>query len=71
MTAFWIISPTMCLVIRFYLNRENRRRQQLLTEWDSDSDRHQLVDTGNGVVKISVQDLDKTDRENLKFKYPL
>ena len=61
----------MCLVIRFYLNRENRRRQQLLTEWDSDSDRHQLADTGNGVVRISVQDLDKTDRENLKFKYPL
>lgn len=61
----------MCLVIRFYLNCENRRRQQLLSEWDSDSDRHKLVDTGNDVVKISVQDLDKTDRENLEFKYPL
>lgn len=61
----------MCLVIRFYLHCENRRRQQLLTELDSDSDRHKFINTGNDVVKISVQDLDKTDRENLKFKYPL
>ena len=71
MTAFWIISPLMCVIIRFYLQRENRRRQQLLAERDSDSDQDEVVDTGSEIVKIGDRDLDCTDRENLKFVYPL
>lgn len=71
MTAFWIVSPIMCLIIRFYLNRENRHRQRRLTGQDSDSDGDELIDTGSEIVKIGAQDLDKTDRENLKFTYPL
>lgn len=71
MTAFWIISPLMCVIIRFYLQRENRRRQQLLAERDSDSDQDEVVDTGSEIVKIGDHDLDCTDRENLKFVYPL
>lgn len=71
MTAFWIVSPIMCLIIRFYLNRENRHRQRRLAGQDSDSDGDELIDTGSEIVKIGAQDLDKTDRENLKFTYPL
>lgn len=71
MTAFWLISPAMCIIIRFYLQRENKRRQQLLFGNDSESEKDEVIETGNEVVKISDRDLDRTDRQNLKFIYPL
>lgn len=71
MTAFWLISPAMCIIIRFYLQRENRRREQLLAENDSDSDKDEVIEAGGEVVKISDRDRDCTDRQNLKFIYPL
>jgi hypothetical protein len=71
MTAFWLISPAMCIIIRFYLQRENKRRQQMLFEIDSESDKEEVIETGSEVVKISDRDLDRTDRQNLKFIYPL
>lgn len=71
MTAFWFISPAMCLTIRFYLQRENRRREKILAERDTDSETDEVIDTGSQVVKIGDEDLDKTDRQNLKFIYPL
>lgn len=72
MTAFWFISPAMCLIIRFYLQRENRRREQLLAEGAIDSeDESDAIDTGSEIVKIDRMDLDKTDRQNLRFIYPL
>ncbi|KAJ5081842.1 MFS general substrate transporter [Penicillium alfredii] len=71
MTAFWIISPLMCIIIRFYLQHENRRRERLLAEEGSQSDDNEVIDTGSELVKIGDRDIDKTDRENLKFIYPL
>lgn len=71
MTAFWFISPLMCIIIRFYLQRENKRREQLLLENDSESDKEEVIEAGQEVVKISDRDLDCTDRKNMKFIYPL
>lgn len=71
MTAFWFISPAMCLAIRFYLQRENRCRERILAERDTDSETDEVIDTGSQVVKIGHEDLDLTDRQNLKFVYPL
>jgi hypothetical protein len=71
MTAFWFISPAMCIIIRFYLQRENDRRETLLAENDTESEGDEVIDTGNEIVKIGARDFDKTDRENLKFIYPL
>ncbi|KAJ5608036.1 hypothetical protein N7537_004655 [Penicillium hordei] len=71
MTAFWLISPAMCIIIRFYLQRENRRRERLLAEIDTDSDQDEVIDAGGQIVHIGDRDHDKTDRENLKFLYPL
>ncbi|KAI8310913.1 putative transporter [Colletotrichum sp. SAR11_59] len=70
MTAFWFISPAMCLVIRWYLVRENRRRQATL-DADGSSDDNDVLDTGNRVVHVYKEDLDLTDRQNQKFIYPL
>lgn len=61
----------MCIIIRFYLKRENQRRQQLMYENDSESDKDEVIENGSEVVKISDRDRDCTDRENLKFIYPL
>ncbi|KAH1315752.1 hypothetical protein KXX47_003454 [Aspergillus fumigatus] len=71
MTAFWAISPTMCIIIRLYLQYENRRRQRLLEQQESDSDREDILDTDGRIVKIDGHDFDATDRTNLKFRYPL
>ncbi|KAL4915240.1 major facilitator superfamily domain-containing protein [Aspergillus aurantiobrunneus] len=72
MTAFWVISPAMCLVIRFYLQRENRRRETVLAEGGMDSEEeNEAIDTGSEIVKVGGRDLDRTDRENLRFVYPL
>ncbi|KAK7453067.1 hypothetical protein CaCOL14_005087 [Colletotrichum acutatum] len=70
MTAFWFISPAMCLVIRWYLVRENRRRQ-LILENDGSREEHEVLDTGDEVIQVHNEDLDLTDRQNLKFIYPL
>ncbi|KAG0157019.1 hypothetical protein PDIDSM_4202 [Penicillium digitatum] len=71
MTAFWLISPAMCIVIRFYLKRENKRREKLLAETDTNSDQDGVIHFGGQLVHIGDRDYDKTDRENLKFLYPL
>lgn len=71
MTAFWLISPAMCIVIRFYLQSENKRRERILFENDSELDNEEVIEKGSEVVKISDRDLDRTDRQNLKFIYPL
>ncbi|KAM0417008.1 hypothetical protein ACHAPT_012974 [Fusarium lateritium] len=71
MTAFWFISPGMCLIIRWYLVRENNRRKQILEADDTSFEEHEKLDTGDQVINISNEDLDQTDRENLKFIYPL
>ncbi|KAJ5112731.1 MFS general substrate transporter [Penicillium argentinense] len=71
MTAFWFISPVMCIIIRFYLQRENKRREQILAQSESDSDGDEVIDAGGEIVKISDRDHDCTDRQNLKFIYPL
>ncbi|KAF4458072.1 Major facilitator superfamily domain general substrate transporter [Fusarium albosuccineum] len=71
MTAFWFISPGMCLIIRWYLVRENNRRKQLIEADDSSVEEHEKLDTGNQVISIGNEDLDQTDRQNLKFIYPL
>ncbi|KXH64355.1 hypothetical protein CSAL01_12703 [Colletotrichum salicis] len=55
MTAFWFISPAMCLIIRCDENREE----------------HEVLDTGDEVIEVHNEDLDLTDRQNLKFVYPL
>ena len=61
----------MCLIIRYYLTRENRHRERLLAEQGSDSERDEVIDTGSEVVKIGGGDLDQTDRQNIRFIYPL
>ncbi|BCS23228.1 uncharacterized protein APUU_31453S [Aspergillus puulaauensis] len=72
MTAFWFISPAMCLIIRFYLQRENKRREHLLTQSATESDEEgEAIDLGSEILKIGERDLDKTDREDLRFIYPL
>jgi hypothetical protein len=70
MTAFWIISPLLCLIIRFYLNRENKKRAQILNERGSESD-NDALEVGSEIMHLKDQDLDQTDRQNLHFVYPL
>ena len=70
MTIFWFISPALCLVIRWYLVHENRLRAAKLAE-DSDEGEANAIDTGDGLMKLLDADMDQTDRENLKFVYPL
>lgn len=70
MTAFWIISPVMCIIIRFYLVNENKKRERLLMEKGNDSEVEGL-DTGSEIIHLNDKDLDLTDRQNLRFVYPL
>ncbi|KAI1140082.1 MFS general substrate transporter [Hypoxylon sp. FL0543] len=70
MTAFWFISPGMCLWIRYYLQKENSRRQSLLEQNGSDEE-NEVLEAGSENILINDDDLDRTDRENLKFIYPL
>lgn len=70
MTAFWFISPIMCLIIRFYLNDQNKRRAQQIRQQDSDSD-NDALDVGGEIIRLVDKDLDQTDRQNLRFVYPL
>ncbi|KAK7228925.1 hypothetical protein V2G26_001095 [Clonostachys chloroleuca] len=70
MTAFWFISPAMCLLIRFYLSRQNEKRRLLLEEASDASDRDVLQAEGT-TIQIHSEDLDQTDLQNLRFVYPL
>ncbi|KAL1859681.1 hypothetical protein VTK73DRAFT_7508 [Phialemonium thermophilum] len=70
MTAFWFISPGMCLLIRFHLVRENRKRRVLLDQREG-IEENDVVETGSQRLYIDDDDLDKTDRQNVKFIYPL
>jgi hypothetical protein len=70
MTAFWFISPAMCLLIRFYLSRQNEIRRLLLEEASDASDREVLQAEGT-TIQIHSEDLDQTDLQNLRFVYPL
>ncbi|CRG90605.1 putative transporter PB1C11,03 [Talaromyces islandicus] len=71
MTAFWAISPAMCIIISLYLQHENKRRQALLAQQESESDHEDVLNMNGQIVKIEDEDLDVTDRQNLKFIYPL
>lgn len=70
MTAFWFISPAMCLMIRFYLVKQNKNRAITLADQDNSS-AEQVLDIGDEVLKVDNDDLDQTDRQNLRFRYPL
>lgn len=59
----------MCLVIRFYLNRENSVRAKALEEINDQSD--EALEMGEEILQVGKDDLDLTDRQNLKFVYPL
>lgn len=60
----------MCLIIRFYLNDQNKRRAQQIRQQDSDSD-NDALDVGGEIIRLVDKDLDQTDRQNLRFVYPL
>jgi uncharacterized membrane protein len=70
MTVFWFISPALCLIIRFYLVRENKIRAAKLGA-SSDEGESKALDTDEGLLRVESEDLDQTDRENLRFVYPL
>lgn len=70
MTAFWIISPLLCLIIRFYLKRENKKRAKVLDERGSESE-NDALEVGSEIMHLKDQDMDQTDRQNLHFVYPL
>ncbi|KAI5360033.1 putative major facilitator superfamily, MFS transporter superfamily [Septoria linicola] len=70
MTVFWFISPALCLVIRWYLVHENKIRAGKLSLESGEGETNAL-DTGDGLMKVDDDDLDQTDRENLRFVYPL
>lgn len=70
MTVFWFISPIMCLIIRYYLNKENQKRAVILAERSGDSD-SDVLEVGSELVHLKNEDLDLTDRQNLRFVYPL
>ncbi|OAA70880.1 Major facilitator superfamily domain, general substrate transporter [Akanthomyces lecanii RCEF 1005] len=70
MTAFWFISPIMCLIIRFYLVHENKKRAAILAERGIDSD-NDVLEVGSEIMHLKDDDLDLTDRQNLRFVYPL
>ena len=60
----------MCLAIRLYLSHENGARAARLERQGSDSEENAL-DTGDGILRLGDRDMDQTDRENLRFVYPL
>ena len=70
MTAFWIISPLLCLIIRFYLKRENKKRAKVLDERGSESE-NDALEVGSEIMHLKDQDMDQTDLQNLHFVYPL
>lgn len=61
----YVVTPTILLTIRYFLTRENKRRDALMA--------------GGGIEKfydengdeVDATFLDITDRKNLAFRYPL
>ncbi|UKZ58314.1 hypothetical protein TrVGV298_012182 [Trichoderma virens] len=69
-----ILPSIIIIILRIYLSRENKRRDKL--EADNIVTSNGLVETTNadGTKEVRVVDtnqLDLTDRENLKFRYVL
>lgn len=60
----------MCLFIRFYLKHENKKRELFIQTNDSLDD-NRVLDTGSQVIQVNYEDLDQTDRQDLRFIYPL
>ncbi|TWU72692.1 hypothetical protein ED733_003681 [Metarhizium rileyi] len=71
MTAFWLISPIMCLIIRWYLVNQNKQRAGERAATQGNDSEAEGLDTGTEILQLSDQDLDLTDRQNLRFVYPL
>lgn len=71
MTAFWLISPIMCLIIRWYLVNQNKQRAAKLEETRGSDSEVEGLDTGSEILQLNDQDLDLTDGQNLRFVYPL
>lgn len=71
MTAFWLISPIMCLIIRWYLVAQNKERARKLEEMQNSDSEAEGLDTGSEILQLNDQDLDLTDKQNLRFVYPL
>lgn len=71
MTAFWLMSPLMCVIIRFYLDKENKQRAKALDEKQGSDSEQEALDTGSEILRLDDKDLDLTDRQNLRFVYPL
>lgn len=71
MTAFWLISPIMCLIIRWYLVTQNKERARKLEEMQNGDFDAEGLDTGSEILQLNDQDLDLTDKQNLRFVYPL
>ncbi|KID65473.1 uncharacterized protein G6M90_00g053310 [Metarhizium brunneum] len=71
MTAFWLISPIMCLIIRWYLVNQNKQRAARLEETRGSDSEVEGLDTGSEILQLNDQDLDLTDGQNLRFVYPL
>lgn len=71
MTAFWFISPMMCLIIRLYLNHQNKLREKTLGlgEQEQDGGQEQGSESEEDARGGFLGDM--TDRENLRFVYPL
>ncbi len=70
MTAFWFISPALCLYIRYYLSRENKKRELFIQSNGSSTDTG-ILQTGSQYIPVKDEDLDLTDRQDLRFIYPL
>lgn len=71
MTASWFISPIMCLIIRFYLDNQNKKRALLLAEKAGSDSEVDGLDDGGEILQLDDRDLDLTDKQNLRFVYPL
>lgn len=61
----------MCLIIRWYLVKQNKMRAQKLGEMQGSGSEAEGLDTGSEILQLNDQDLDLTDKQNLRFVYPL
>lgn len=69
MTAFWFISPMMCLIIRLYLNHQNKLREKTLGLAEQNGGQEQGSESEEDARGGFLGDM--ADRENLRFVYPL
>lgn len=61
----YVVNPAILLTIRYFLTRENKRRDALLGEGKTEK----FYDENGEEVDATF--LDITDRKNLSFRYPL